>query len=106
MELTKTRGEELRVEVGEELLTVRIELAHSCNDIAGETDADDLHNGFEDEQCEIGEVGVRSVLVPERMHEAIVAVVVGLRGHGCESGGAGLEVAQAQGLGRSKEGHF
>lgn len=59
MKLTKTRREELRVEVGEELLVFGVEVAHSGDDIAGEADADDLHDGLEDQQGEVGEVGVR-----------------------------------------------
>lgn len=48
---------------------------------------------------------MRGVLVLEGVHDAITAIVVGLGGHGCESGSAGLQVAQAQGLGRRKERH-
>jgi hypothetical protein len=105
--LTKTRSEELRVEVCEELLALCIELAHSCDNVAGQTDADNLHDGFEDEESEIGEVGMRAVrLLLEDLEEAIVAVVVRMRSHGDKGVvGAGLHVAQAQGLGGRKKGH-
>lgn len=47
--LTKTWCKQLGIEVCEELLALCIELAHSCDDIARQTDADDLHDGLEDE---------------------------------------------------------
>jgi hypothetical protein len=106
--LTKTRSEELRVEIREELLALCIELAHSRNDVAGQTDADNFHDGFEDEESEVGEVGMRAVrrLLLEDLEEAIVAVVVRMRSHGDKGVvGAGLHVAQAQGLGGGEEGH-
>lgn len=85
-----------------------IEHAHSGNDVAGQTDADDLHDGLEDEQGEISEVGVRAVrrqLVLGEIHEAIAAGV-GRRSHQREVVG-GLEglVAQAQRLDAGEERH-
>ena len=45
-------------------------------------------------------------LLLEDLEEAIVAVVVRMRGHGDEGvAGAGLQVAQAQGLGGGEERH-
>lgn len=83
-----------------------IELAHPGDDVAGQTDTDDLHDSLEDQQGEIGEVGVRAVrLLLEGLEEAIVAVVERLRGHGDKMVGAGSEVAQAQGLGTREERH-
>lgn len=104
--LTKTGREQLCIEVGQELLAFCIELAHSCDNVARRADAHYLHDGLEDEQREVGEVGVRAVgLLLEDLHEAIVAVVERLRGHGDEVVGVGSEVAQAQGLGTREKRH-
>jgi hypothetical protein len=104
--LTQARCEELGVEICQKLLTVCVELAHSRDNIAWQTDTDDLHDSLKNEQCKVGKVGMRAVLVLEDLDEtAIVGVVVGLRGHGDEVGCGGLEIAQAQRLGNCEEGH-
>ena len=105
--LTKTGREQLCVEVGQELLALCIELAHSRDNVARRADAHDLHDGLKDEQREVGEVGVRAVgLLLEDLDEAaIVAVVERLRCHGDKVVGGGSEVAQAQGLGTREERH-
>jgi hypothetical protein len=99
---TKTGCEELRIEVGQELLALCIELAHSGDNIAGRTNTDNLHNSLENQQREIEEIRMRAVLVPEYIEHAIVAVLVGLGGHGDELGRRCCCAAQAQGL-RSRE---
>lgn len=106
--LTQTRREQLCVEVGQELLALGIELAHSCDDVSRRTHAHHLHDSLEHQQREVCEVGVRAVrrLVLEDVEDAaIVAVVVRLRGHGDERVGVGIEVAQAQGLGTCEKRH-
>ena len=104
--LTKAGCKQLRVEVGEELLALRVELAHSRDNVARRADADNLHDSLEDEQGEVGEVGMRAVLVAlEDIEHAIVAVLVRLRGHGDEIRGVSGRAAQAQGLGSREERH-
>lgn len=104
--LTEARREQLCVEVGQEFLALCIKLAHSRDNVARQADAHDLHDGLENEQRQIGEVGVRAVcLLLEDLHDSIVAIVERLRGHGYEVVGTGSEVAQAQGLGTRKERH-
>lgn len=88
------------VEVRDELLGIGVELAHPGDDVARETDTDDLHDGLEDEQGEIGEVGVRAVrrTLLEGVEKAI-AGGVGVRVHDQEvCGGRGREVAQTERL--------
>lgn len=106
--LTQTWGEELRVEIRNELLSVGVEHAHSRHDVPRQTDADDLHDGLEDEQSEIGEVGVRAVrrwFVAEGVHEAIAAGV-GRRSHERKvGGGIGGQAAQTQRLDAREERH-
>lgn len=82
--LTQARREQLRVEVGEKLLALCVELAHSCNDVARRAHTHDLHDCLEDEQRQVGEIRVRAVFVLEDAEHAIAAVVVVLRGHGDE----------------------
>jgi len=76
VEHTKTRCEQLRVQVGKELLVLGIELAHPCDNVAWQAHADDFHNRLEDQQGEVGEIRVRAVRLLEGAHEAIAAVVV------------------------------
>lgn len=86
-ERTQAGCEQLRVEIGQELLVLCIELAHSCDNIARQADADDLQDGLENEQCQVGKIRMRAVrLVVEDLHEAIIAVVVGLRRKSDKSG--------------------
>lgn len=98
--LTEAGRKQLRVEVGEELLTFRVELAHSRDNVSRRADADNFHYGLEDKEGEVGEVGMRAVRVAlEDTEHAIVAVLVGLRGHGDEIRGVSCRAAQAQSLG-------
>ena len=55
---TKTRCKQLRVEVGEKLLALCVELAHSRDNVAGRANADNFHDSLEDEKGEVGEIGV------------------------------------------------
>jgi hypothetical protein len=102
---TQAGCKQLGVEVRQELLVIRIELAHSCDDVAGQTDAYDLHDRLEDQQGEVRKVGVRGVLVLEHLHEAIAAVVERVRAHGDKVGRVEVDVAQAQGLWIGEERH-
>jgi hypothetical protein len=99
---TKARGEQLCVEVRQELLVLRIELPHSCHDVARQTHAHNLHDGLEDQQCKVGKVGVRAVLVPEDAHVAVAGVVERLSTHSDEVWGVEVGGAHAKGL-RSRE---
>ena len=77
--LTKTRREQLCVEVCQKLLALGVELAHSCDDVSRRAHAHHLHDCLEHQQREVCEVGVRAVrrLVLEGFKDAaIVAVVV------------------------------
>jgi hypothetical protein len=87
-------------------LVFGVELAHPRDDVARQADTDNLHDGLEDQQRQVREVGVRAVLVLEGVHEAIAAVVVGVRAHGDEAGRGELELAQAQGLRAGEERHL
>lgn len=59
---TKAGCKQLRVEVGEKLLALCIELTHSRNNVAGRAHANDFHDGLEDEKGEVGKIGMRAVL--------------------------------------------
>ncbi len=65
---TQTRREEHDVEVGEKLLLLSVEVAQSRDDVAGQADADHLHDGFEDEQDQVAERRMR--VVPALREEA------------------------------------
>jgi len=103
--LTKAGREQLGVEVGEELLALGVEHAQARDNVARSADADNLHDGLEDEEGEVGKVGMRAVVIVEDAEHAAVAVVVGLRGHGDKVGRRGRETAQTQCLGRREKGH-
>lgn len=81
---TKTRREQLRVEIGKEFLVFGVELAHPGDNVAWQAHADDLHNRLKDQQSEVGEIWMRAVLLLEDLHEAVAPVVVGLGAHGDE----------------------
>lgn len=102
---TKTWSEQLGVEVRQELLVLCIELAHSGDDVAGQAHAHNLHDSLKDEQREIGEVGMRAVLLFEDFHEAIAAIFIRLSAHGDKTRRGELGVAQAQGLWAGEERH-
>lgn len=106
--LTKTRREQLSIEVSKELLALCIELAHPRDDIARQADTHDLHDGLKDQQREVGKVGMRAVgLFQKDFSEAIVAIFERLRCHGDKVVGVSIdgESTQAQGLGAREKRH-
>lgn len=102
--LTEARREQLSVEIGKKLLAVCVELAHSGDNIARRAHTDDLHDGLEDEEGQIGKVGMRGMGILERGEHGAGDGVLGLGGEG-DKGRGGGEGAQAQGHGRGEEGH-
>jgi hypothetical protein len=76
-------------------LVLCVELAHSRDDVARQTDADDLHDGLEDEQGEVRKVRVGAVLVLEGLHVAIAGIIERLGAHGDEVRVV-LRIAQSQ----------
>lgn len=96
---TQAWREQLGVQVRNELLRVGVELAHPGDNVAGQTDAYDLHDSLEDEEREVGEVwmgAVRRALVLEGVEEAIAGAVRAGRHDGEVAGGS--EVAKTQRL--------
>ena len=100
-QLTQAGCKELRVEVGDELLGVGIKHAHPGDNVAGQTDADDLHDGLEDEQGKVGEVGMGAVgwraMMLEGVHDGI-GLLVGIGIHGQEVVGVRRQRPDAQRL--------
>jgi hypothetical protein len=92
---TETGRKQLCVEVRQELLVFGVKLAHSRHNVAWQAHADDLHDSLENEQGQVGKVGMRAVILLEDLHEAIAGVVVRLRAHGDEAGRVELGGAQA-----------
>lgn len=93
---TEAWGKQLCVEVRQELLVLCVELAHSRDNVARQTDTDNLHHGLEDEQRKVRKVRVRAVLLPENLHEAacIASIVERLCAHGDEVVSVELRITQ------------
>jgi hypothetical protein len=81
-------------------LGVGVELAHPGHNVSRETDTHHLHDSLEDEEREVGEIGMRAMrrALLEGVQQAIAAAVR-VRGHDHEIGrGRGTEVAETERL--------
>lgn len=103
---TQTWCEQRDVQVGDELLRLRVEHALAGGDVPGEADADDLQHGLEDQQDEVHErrmagMGGRAAAKDAR-HEASVVQRELPR---LEPGGAVQAIGDAVRGGRGEDGH-